>query len=129
MNSWNFTGNLGNDAEVRYTASGEAIANFNVAVKAGYGEKAVTTWVRCSLFGKRADALSEYLTKGSQVGIVGEAKLRPWKDKDGNERQSLEVTVNDLTLLGGKTEQAARPAKPKPIATVDDTDLDEDIPF
>jgi single-strand DNA-binding protein len=136
VNSWNFTGNIGNDAEIRYTAGGDAIANFSVAVKAGYGDKAVTTWVRCSLFGKRADALSQYLVKGSQVGVVGEAKLRPWKDKDGNERQSLEVAVNDLTLLGSKQDrsepveqrQSAKPAARKPVSS-DFSDMDDDIPF
>lgn len=137
MNNWNFTGNLGKDAESRYTPSGDAVAGFSVAVKSGYGDKALTTWVRCSLFGKRVDALMPYLKKGQLVGISGEACMRPWEDKDGAERQSLEVRVNDLTLLGksdGGT-RGAQPAPARPDKESSDTtpgsfvDLEDDIPF
>lgn len=107
MNSWNFTGNLGGDAETRFLPNGDAVVNFSVAVKAGYGDKAVTTWARCSMFGKRGEAVAQYLLKGSQVGVVGEVQLRPWTGKDGIEKQSLEVRVNDLTLLGGRPEGSA----------------------
>lgn len=51
------------------------------------------------MFGKRGEAVSQYLSKGQLVGIVGEVTLRPWKDKEGNEKFSLDVRVNDLTLL------------------------------
>jgi len=135
MNSWNFTGNLGSDADMKTLSSGDAIVNFNVAVKAGYGDKATTTWVRCSIFGKRGEVVAQYLTKGTQVGIVGEAQLRPWTDKDGVEKSSLEVRVNDLTLLGSKDRdqaprqaaQQARQGAAKPAANFED--LDGEIPF
>lgn len=123
MNNWSFTGNLGKDAETRYTAGGEAIVNFSVAVKAGYGDKAITTWVRCSMFGKRGDAVAQYLVKGQLVGVTGEAALRGWKDKDGVEKQSLEVRVNDLTLLGKSDGAKPASAPAQPAADF------EDIPF
>ena len=72
MNSWSFSGNLGQDAETRFTQAGEAVVSFSVGVKSGYGDKASTTWARCSMFGKRGEAVSQYLAKGQLVGIVGE---------------------------------------------------------
>lgn len=104
MNNWNFTGNLGKDAEQRYTPSGDAVVQFSVAVKSGYGDKETTTWARCAMWGKRGEAVAQYLTKGQLVGISGEVTLREFTNKEGNKQTSLEVRVNDLTLLGGKRE-------------------------
>ena len=121
MNNWNFTGNLGNDAEQRFTANSESIVNFSVAVKSGYGENASTTWAKCSMWGKRGEAVAQYLTKGQLVGVSGEVTLRPWKDKEGVEKFSLEVRVNDLTLLGGKAKRSNTKTESGPA--IDDTDL------
>ena len=134
MNSWNFTGNLGRDCDTRYTQSGDAVVSFSVGVKAGFGDKATTTWANCSMFGKRGEAVSAYLKKGTLVGIVGEVNLREYQDKEGQKRYSLDVRVNDLTLLGGKSDRSeSAPEKPKqrnaqgaPKASIDDS---EDIPF
>lgn len=131
MNNLNFTGNLGKDAEQKYTAGGDSIVSFSVACKAGFGDKATTTWVRCTIFGKRGDAVLKFLNKGQLVGVSGEFSAREWDDKEGNKRTSIECRVNDLTLLGGKQEgqpaqQQAQPAsRPKPSFD----DLDDSIPF
>jgi len=135
MNVWNFTGNLGGDAETRFTQSGDAIVSFSVGVKAGYGDKATTTWARCSMFGKRGEAVAQYLTKGQLVGISGEVAMREWNDKEGQKRIALEVRVNDMTLLGKKEgQQQNQPApqrnaqgSPPPKKAHDD--LGDDIPF
>ena len=111
MNSWNFTGNLGRDAEQRYTQSGDSVVSFSVGVKAGFGDKATTTWANCSMFGKRGEAVSQYLKKGTLVGIVGEVNLRDYQDKEGQKRYSLDVRVNDLTLLGGKQSGESAPSE------------------
>ena len=136
MNNWNFTGNLGRDAELRHTAAGDTVASFSVGVKSGYGEKASTTWARCSLFGKRADALTPYLVKGQLVGVTGEVSLREWEGNDGQKRTALEVRVQDLTLLGKKdsTEAPApAPTQPKPAAKPSSNDpfadMQDDVPF
>lgn len=145
MNVWNFTGNLGNDCETRYTPSGEAAVTFNVAVKSGFGDKATTTWARCVIFGKRGDAVAPFLIKGTQVGISGEASLREWQDKEGLKRSTLEVRVNDLTLLGGRSgaqnqgqAQQARQAQSQTPQRQPQTqsagsraimDMEDDIPF
>ena len=127
MNSLNFTGNLGKDAEQKYMANGDSIVSFSAACKSGFGDKAVTTWVRCSIFGKRGESVLPYLTKGQLVGVSGEFQAREWEDKEGQKRTSIECRVNDVTLLGGKQDKPAQqqeaPAK-KPIA-----DLDDDLPF
>ena len=130
MNNLNFTGNLGKDAEQKYTANGDSIVSFSAACKAGFGDKAVTTWVRCSIFGKRGDSVLPYLKKGQLVGVSGEFQAREWEDKEGQKRTSVECRVNDVTLLGGRPEaQPApqQPAKDKPKPAMDD--LGDDIPF
>jgi len=100
MNSFNFTGNLGHSAEQKFAPSGDSIVTFSVAVKSGYGDKAATTWTKCTMWGKRGDSVLPYLNKGQLVGINGELTLREYDKKDGTKGASLEVRVNDLTLLG-----------------------------
>jgi single-strand DNA-binding protein len=141
MNNWNFTGNLGGDPEQRKDSKGDTILSFSVGVKSGFGDKATTTWPRCSMFGKRADAVAQYLAKGQLVGVSGEVNNREWSDKDGQKRLSLEVRVNDLTLLGkrdsnqekasgsyGRSDPDRQPAKNAQGAHGGGFD-DEDIPF
>ena len=135
MNTWQFTGNVGKDAESRFLPNGDPVVSFSVGVKSGYGEKATTTWARCAMFGKRAESVSQYLTKGQLVGISGEVTLREWNDKEGQKRNSLEVRVNDLTLLGKKDGQQAAPQRQatqqqaKPADSGGFGDFDPDIPF
>ena len=110
MNSWSFTGNLGNDAESRFTPSGDAVVSFSVGVKSGFGDKATTTWARCQMWGKRGESVAPYLTKGQLVGVTGELTLREYDKKDGAKGYSLEVRVNDLTLLGKRDDMPRQQA-------------------
>jgi len=131
MNVITFTGNLGKDAEVRYAPNGDAIASFSVALTHGYGDKKGTAWLRCSLFGKRAESLAPYLVKGQLVAISGEFAPREY-EKDGQTRMSLDVRVNDLTLVGGKRDgqQEVRPAQQaQPSVGGGLGDFQDDIPF
>lgn len=129
MNNWNFTGRLGRDAEVRFLPNGDAITSFSVAVDFGYGEKKGSIWPRCTMFGKRGEAVAPYLKKGTQVAISGELAQNKWTNKEGVEQLSLEVRVNDLTLVGGKTgEPNEAPAKTKAASATPD-DFDSDVPF
>ncbi len=140
MNSWNFTGNLGRDAEQRFTTNGDSVVSFSVGVKSGFGEKASTTWVNCSMFGKRGESALPYLKKGTQVGIVGEVNNREYQDKEGQKRYSLDVRVNDLSLLGGKSDRSESNAPSQPADKPQQrnaqgaqgggmADMDDDIPF
>ncbi len=130
MNSWNFTGNAGRDAEVRFLASGDAITSFSVAVKSGYGKNEITSWVNCSYFGKSGQAVSTYIKKGSLIGVTGEGLLRSWDGKDGAKQSSLECRVSSVTLLGSKD---ASPAKDNAPQAQDDSqssnNFDDSIPW
>ena len=132
MNVWNFTGNIGRDAETRFSANGTAVTSFSVAVKSGYGQNANTVWVKCSMFGERGTKVVGYLCKGQLVGVSGEMNVREWDDKEGVKKTSIEVRVNDVTLLGktggdeGQQEVPARSAQPTRRAP---PVVEDDIPF
>ena len=104
MNKWIFTGNLGGDSEVKYLPNGDAVCEFSVGVKSGYGDKEKTVWAKCSLFGKRASGqLPQYLIKGAKVCIAGELAMDEW-EKDGVKNKMLKINVGDLDLIGSKQE-------------------------
>ena len=93
-----FSGNLGGDAEQKYTPNGACIANFSLPVKQGYGDHEKTSWVRCILLGKKAESLPQYLRKGSKVTVTGEFVLNEWTDQQGQKRSTPELIVRDLEL-------------------------------
>ncbi len=131
MNIIAFTGNIGKDCETRYTQAGDPVTSFSAALTSGYGEKKVTTWLNCSLFGKRGESLAPYLKKGAQVAITGEFTARQYQSKDGAEKMSLDVRVSDVTLIGGRSEsngvhETRTEAKAEPAGSFDDFD---DTPF
>jgi len=137
MNSISVSGNIGKDSEVRFLPNGDPICSFSVADS--MGKDKATIWWNCSLFGKRAEALSQYLVKGQQVTVIGNVTEREWQDKEGNKRKSMDVRVSDVALMGGKREgqQSAAPAAPAPRTVSGKTthsgsgfdDMDDDIPF
>jgi single-strand DNA-binding protein len=99
-------GNLGRDAELRYTPGGAAVATLNMATTEVWNDKAgqrqeKTEWHRVVLWGKSAESLSEYLTKGKQIYIEGRLQTRQWDDKDGNKRYTTEIRADRVVLLGG----------------------------
>lgn len=135
MNVYTFTGNLARDAKINSTEKGDSVGSFSVGVKSGYGDKAVTNWINCSLWGKRADSLAPYLMKGQGVAISGELSLRKYKSKDGTEGASMEVRVADVTLIGSKedrapmTPQTASKSMSKADGGFDAFDEDNILPF
>ena len=99
-------GNLGRDAELRYTPGGAAVATLNLATTEVWNDKAgqkqeKTEWHRIVLWGKQAESLQEYLTKGKQIYVEGRLQTRQWDDKDGNKRYTTEIKADRVTLLGG----------------------------
>lgn len=126
MNTITIAGALGRDAELRHTSSGDAVLSFSVADSQGRDKP--TIWWNCSLFGKRAAALSEYLVKGQQVTVAGTVSEREWTDREGNKRKSMDVRVNEIALQGGRRESQERQAE-RPQSAQQPTDLDDDIPF
>ena len=98
-------GNLGRDAEVRFTPSGAAVANFSIATTEVWKDKSgqkqeKTEWHRVALWGKAAESLKEYLVKGKMIYVEGRLETRKW-EKDGVERYTTEVKADKITLLGG----------------------------
>jgi single-strand DNA-binding protein len=127
MNNLTVAGQLGKDAEVRFLPNGDPVANFSVADSQGKDKD--TIWWNCQLFGKRAESLAQYLTKGQSVTITGNVSQRKYTDKNGVEKISTDVRVNDIALQGGRKESAAPQApKPKPQGGGFD-DMDDSIPF
>lgn len=106
-------GNLGRDAELRYTAGGAAVATLNMATTETWNDKSgqrqeKTEWHRVIIWGKMAEALAEYLTKGKQVYVEGRIQTRQWDDKDGNKRYTTEIRADRIVLLGGTNGGAHR---------------------
>lgn len=92
-------GNLGKDAVLAHTANGKAVLKFSVAEQIGYGEHKSTSWWNCSLWGVRAEKLGSLLRKGTTVCVTGEASIRKYQAKDGQQKESLEINVDSLELF------------------------------
>ena len=127
-------GRLGRDPELKQLDNG-AVLNFSLATDHGYGQKKETMWVRCAIFGKRADTLAQYLEKGSQVLVVGELYTRTWEKKDGTTATELECRVAELEFAGSKgdgqqssaPQQQSAPAPRQAPASAGV--VDDDVPF
>ncbi|MEQ1896389.1 MAG: single-stranded DNA-binding protein [Vicinamibacterales bacterium] len=99
-------GNLGRDAEMKYTPGGSAVSTLNLATTEVWNDKSgqkqeKTEWHRIVVWGKTAESLNEYLTKGKQIYVEGRLQTRQWDDKDGNKRYTTEIKADRITLLGG----------------------------
>lgn len=143
MNNICVAGQIGQDAELKFLSDGTPVANFSVADNQGRDKP--TVWWRMQLFGKRAESLSQYLTKGQSVTVTGTVTQREYTDRDGIKKMAQEVRVQDVALQGGQRQQSEAPAPtPRPASnreqnrerqyaaakpTPNFSDMDEDIPF
>ena len=136
MLSLSLIGNLGNDSEMKYGQNGSGRLQFNVAVNqrtrvdGEWTEK--TEWVRCTVFGARAETLSNYLKKGTRVYVSGRLEARPWTDQQGNVRAGLEVIADTVEFMSSRQQDDERPApvqarRPAAAAILDEDD--DSIPF
>lgn len=119
-------GNLGRDAEMRYTATGKAVANFSVAAQA-FGQDA-PEWFSVTAWEKLAEICSQYLGKGDRVALAGRLNLDSWEDDAGQTHYRTKLTASDLLMLGGRNGHSGRSNggsyEPAPVP-----DEGEDIPF
>ena len=149
-------GNLGKDPEIRYSASGAAIANITIATSDNWKDKQTgekqerTEWHRVVFFNRLAEVVGEYLKKGSQVYVEGRLQTRKWQDKDGQDRYTTEIVASEMQMLGGRggsavpdqssnagsgaPDRTQRPsAHPAPPDSQDNSggfdNFDDDIPF
>lgn len=99
-------GHLGKDAEVSFLPNGTPVAKFSMAVNTGFKDKKVVSWYAITLWGKQAESLKQYLTKGKTVNVMGELSIRNYTTKDGKHGTSADVRVDKIFLLGGKDDGA-----------------------
>lgn len=100
-------GRLGRDPEIRYTSSGQPVANFSIATDESYkdrnGERQKRTeWHRLVVWGKQAEVVQKFLKKGAQAYFEGRLQTREWQDKEGQKKTTTEVVVTDFRFLGGR---------------------------
>ena len=141
-------GNLGKDPDMKYTASGTAIANITVATTESWNDKQTgekqekTEWHRVVFFRRLAEVVGEYLRKGSQVYIEGKLQTRKWQDQNGQDRYTTEIVASEMQMLGGRGGDAggsaqsgggfrsSPPAQQAQAQSKPDNDFaDDDIPF
>ena len=124
MNRVILTGNITKDAELRYTANDKAYSKFSIANNEGYGDNKKTNFFNCTLWGKSAENLNRFLTKGQKVLITGKVEINDYKDKEGVERKIIDINVDSfggVELLGNKAQQES--------GTNNDTSNNSDSPI
>mgnify|MGYP001332612990 CR=1 FL=1 len=125
-NSITIVGRTTADIELKTTTSGKQVANFTLA-NSGMNDN--TNFIDVVAWGKAAEILAQYSTKGKQLAITGRLTTRQYEDKDGKKRKQTEVVVNDFQLLGGKTDAPQRDVVPIEVPD-EPIDLSElNIPF
>jgi single-strand DNA-binding protein len=129
MQQLTIAGNVGKDAELRRTGNGDAVLGFSVAVDNGKdknGNKRDSTWFDCSIWGKRAESLERYITKGTKVVLTGRPTAR-----EHNGKAYLGISVNDLTFMGGNSQGGNEPRQDNYQAPEQPAQqgFDDEIPF
>lgn len=134
MNNITIAGALGKNAELKSMPDGAPVLQFSVADSPG--REKPTLWWDCSLFGKRAELLQQYLVKGQKVAVSGSVWPREWTAQDGTPRKAFSIRVQDVALQGRPAEsrqEAPAPApRPQRAPTPNPSgfdDMDDDIPY
>ena len=134
-------GNLGADPELRYTPSGRAVVNFNLATSRTWnnrdGEKQEETeWHRIVAWDKLAEICGEYLKKGAQTYVEGRLQTRSWEDKNGVKRYTTEAVVSEMRMLGSRQDtgssdssKSSDTSSPPPETLPSTFEADDDLPF
>ena len=130
-------GHMGGDPETRFTPSGAAVANFNIATNESWRDangdiQDKTEWHRCVMFGKSAELAGELLKKGQLLYTEGKLQTRNWEDKDGIKRYTTEVVCEMFTMLGRKMDadnNQSTGSYNESEKSDDSKSEDEDLPF
>jgi single-strand DNA-binding protein len=125
LNQCQFIGRLGKDVELRYTPTNDPVANISLACGWKNKEKEGTEWINVTAFGKLAEVVAQYLSKGSQVFVQGKMKTEKYT-KDGIDRYSTKIIADKIQMLGKKSE-TTEPVKKQQEPDI--SDLPDDIPF
>ncbi len=119
MNSITLIGRVGGDIDVKYFESGSVVAKFSLAVNRRSKKDEQPDWFNCEVWGKTAEVVEKYVSKGKQIGVRGSLKIESWQDRNSGATQSKPVIkVDEVELLGSKSDTN--------VAQVseDDSDLD-----
>jgi single-strand DNA-binding protein len=132
-------GNVGKDPEARSLPSGKTVANFSMATSESWKDKQTgeqkdkTEWHNLVVFDKKADIVVQYVKKGSQLYVEGKLQTRKWQDKEGRDRYTTEILIEDFQLLGGKPGSERHESAPQQraaaTAPAEKSFEDDDIPF
>ncbi|HEC8328486.1 TPA: single-stranded DNA-binding protein [Providencia rettgeri] len=143
-NQCSFTGRIGNDLELKYSAKGDAVLSISLAISKQYkdsqGKKQEkTTWVRLVAFRHHADFLKNYAKKGSSIRVESEYVERKWQDQNGADRYTSEFYITDVEITSGWSEQQSQqnnqqagwgqPQQPAQQSNEPPMDFSDDIPF
>jgi single-strand DNA-binding protein len=124
---------VGRDTELRYTQGGKAVCNVALAYDIGRGDTKRTGWIEGALWEKRAEALAQYLTKGTQVHVsIKDIEAEAYTTNTGEPRAKIKGTIDELEFAGPRPEQSVTPARtqPKPKSQyAPSEEQDDDIPF
>ncbi|MCH6256685.1 single-stranded DNA-binding protein [Puniceicoccaceae bacterium K14] len=133
MNISMFTGNVGNVRSLK-TVGSDSVLSFSVAVKNGFKKETPPIWKECSIWGRRAEALSRYIEKGTSVTVTANETEEHWMAKDGAERSKLKFSVVEIALhpKGAASSHAQPSAATQSTETTSSSpgdDIEEDVPF
>jgi single-strand DNA-binding protein len=143
MNYGHFAGYLGQDAEYKPNIGESGVTNFSLGVKAGYGDREHTLWIKCALWGKRGEKLAQYLLQGTPVTVCGEIDLETFEKRDGTFDAAIKLNVAQVTLQGkpkergesraagggGSRDRAPGARASSPSQQRHSNTFDDDIPF
>jgi single-strand DNA-binding protein len=124
------SGRITRNAELKTLSSGNAVSDFGFASNRKFGDREETTYVDCTLFGKKAESLNEYMVKGKNLILEGRLRLESW-EKDGQKRSKLSLVVDDVTFLssGEKQEKTEPVAQEQRVYYTSYIDADQTVPF
>lgn len=148
LNQVNLIGRIGGDPEVRHLPNGDAVANCTLATSERWKDKQTgeqkeqTEWHRLTFYGKLAEIVGQYVTKGSLIYVGGSLRTRKWQAQDGSDRYTTEIKVDQMKMLGSKSDNAGQgsrdgnngqqqqrqPAPSQPQAQQQNK-FDDDLPF
>lgn len=123
MNKVILTGHIARDPEVRYTQSGKAVATFSLAVDRRFAQEGQPTadFIPCVAWGKTAETIGQYCSKGKKIGVEGRMQVRSYEAKDGGKRYATDVIMDSFEFLESKAKSESNPfGEPVP---------DSEIPF
>ena len=132
VNIVHLIGNLGSDPEIKFLDNGTGVVNVSLATNENYKDKTTgekvehTEWHRLVVWGRQAEVLNQYTTKGSKIFVEGSLQTRKWEDKEEITRYTTEVKVRNFSFLDKKGEgpEVNSDAQAEPAGGVEDDDLD-----